>query len=109
MVHYVYILRCSDNSFYIGQTNNLQRRIKQHNGEVTGGAKYTLGRRPVILVYSETHASHSEAFTRERLLKKLNRKQKEKLVDTHPSKFCAISSFKASIPLPVLAEIKIGE
>ena len=47
---YVYVLLCSDNSFYCGITKDIERRLKQHNGVIKGGAKYTRGRRPCILI-----------------------------------------------------------
>ena len=50
--NYTYIVRCSDGSYYTGWTNNLEKRMKEHN-EGRKGAKYTRGRRPVVLVYSE--------------------------------------------------------
>jgi putative endonuclease len=43
----VYLLRCSDRSLYCGITSDIKRRMKQHNGELAGGAKYTRARRPV--------------------------------------------------------------
>jgi putative endonuclease len=74
--YFVYILECSDKSFYIGKTTNLLTRIKAHNGIISGGAKYTKGRRPVFLVYYEKMDSLSEALKREYLLKQLTRSQK---------------------------------
>ncbi|PIP15279.1 endonuclease, partial [Candidatus Roizmanbacteria bacterium CG23_combo_of_CG06-09_8_20_14_all_35_49] len=53
MSYYFYILRCSDNSLYCGQTNNLQRRINEHNFDKNKSAKYLRGKTPVKLVYSE--------------------------------------------------------
>ncbi len=75
---YVYMLRCSDKSFYTGITNNMEARLKEHN---TGtAAKYTRGRRPVTLVYRERRASRSSALRREAQIKKWRRPNKEKLV-----------------------------
>ena len=76
---YVYLLRCSDDTFYTGITNNVVRRLRQHNGELAGGAKYTRAKRPVELVWSDRCASRSEACKREAWLKKLSRGQKLKL------------------------------
>jgi len=77
-VWYVYILRCLDKSFYTGITNNLERRLKEHN---TGnGAKYTKGRKPVTLVYREKHPNQSLARQREAQIKKCGRRKKEKLI-----------------------------
>lgn len=73
---FVYILECADGTFYIGSTNNLQKRVIQHNGWKSG-AKYTKARRPVVLKYSEQVESYSLARKREAQLKRLTRKQKE--------------------------------
>jgi len=77
---YVYILECSDNTFYIGKTVDLVKRIKAHNGVGAGGAKYTSGRRPVFLVYYEIFKSQTKALQREFGLKKLSRIEKKKLI-----------------------------
>jgi putative endonuclease len=76
-MHYVYIVRCSDDTLYTGYTNDLNRRIKMHNDGQ--GAKYTKGRRPVKLVYSEKFKSKSKAMKREYEIKKFRRIEKEKL------------------------------
>jgi putative endonuclease len=76
---FVYILECSDGSFYTGITNNLERRQQQHNDGT--GSRYTRSRRPVVLRYHETCASRSEALIRECSLRLLTRKQKEELVN----------------------------
>ena len=74
---YMYVLLCSDNSFYCGITTNLERRLKQHNGEIKGGAKYTRGKRPCRIVYTKKAMNRSIASKEEYAFKKLNRKQKE--------------------------------
>ncbi|MDO8270216.1 MAG: GIY-YIG nuclease family protein [Candidatus Levybacteria bacterium] len=79
MACYVYMLKCADGTYYIGKTQDLEKRLKAHNGEISGGAKYTRGRRPVRLVYSEELNSTSEALKREFELKKLTKPQKLKL------------------------------
>jgi len=78
-MHYVYIVRCSDNTYYTGYTNNLKRRINMHNnGE---GAKYTKGRRPVELVYSKEYDSKSRAMQKEYQIKQMPREKKIKLIE----------------------------
>ena len=73
-----YILRCSDGSFYTGWTNDLAHRIAAHNaGE---GAKYTRSRRPVTLIYFEEFESKEDAMRREVQIKRLTRKEKERLI-----------------------------
>lgn len=77
-VHYVYMLRCGDGSFYTGWTTDLEARVKTHNaGE---GAKYTRSRLPVELVYFETFDNKSDALKREAAIKRLTRPQKLKLL-----------------------------
>lgn len=77
--YYVYIVKCRDNSLYTGYTNNLEKRIKEHN-ESRRGAKYTRGRRPVTLAYYERFETPNEAMSREWHIKKLTRKEKEQLI-----------------------------
>lgn len=81
--HFVYILRCADDTLYIGRTSDLQKRLKKHNGEIAGGAKYTRSRRPVSLVFFEEFRTLSESLKREYSLKQLSRKQKEELILIH--------------------------
>lgn len=77
-MHYVYILECADNTLYAGYTNDLDSRLKVHNQGK--GAKYTRGRLPVKLVYSEIMENKSEALKREYQIKQMTRKQKEELI-----------------------------
>ena len=78
MAYYVYLVECSDNTYYCGYTINLERRINEHNDSIKG-AKYTSGRRPVTLKYYEKYENLSEALKREHEIKQLPRKEKEKL------------------------------
>ena len=77
----VYILECRDDSLYCGITNNLEKRLKQHNGEIKGGAKYTRSHRPCKLVYKEESASRSEASQREAIIKKMSKDEKQDLIN----------------------------
>ncbi len=79
MSFFVYILECSDATYYTGCTNNLEKRLKEHNIS-KNGAKYTRMRRPVVLKYSEAFATLSKARKREAEIKRLSRKQKETLI-----------------------------
>ncbi|MCL6096915.1 MAG: GIY-YIG nuclease family protein [Patescibacteria group bacterium] len=79
MSYFIYILECVDKSYYTGITNNLEKRMRQHNGELKGGAVYTRNKRPVKLVHKEEYSSHLEASRREIAIKKLSRINKEKL------------------------------
>jgi putative endonuclease len=78
---YVYILRCNDKTYYTGYTTDLTRRIDQHNQGIA--SRYTRGRRPVELVYSEELSTKSLALKREIEIKKLKRPQKEKLIASY--------------------------
>ena len=76
---YVYILRCSDGTLYTGSTDDVQRRLAVHNSGK--GAKYTRGRTPVEVVYSEECEGYSAALKREYAIKQLTRQQKMELID----------------------------
>ncbi|MCL5435192.1 MAG: GIY-YIG nuclease family protein [Patescibacteria group bacterium] len=78
MSYYVYIVQCSDGSFYTGIATNLERRLRQHNGELKGGAVYTR-RAPVRLVHMEEFGTHLEAVRREVEIKGWTREKKERL------------------------------
>lgn len=78
-MNYTYILKCSDDTYYTGWTNNLEKRIDDHNSGK--GAKYTKGRRPVVLAYCEIFATRQEAMKREYEIKKLPKKDKLKLME----------------------------
>ena len=73
------MLECSDNSIYTGITNNIEKRIKMH--ESGKGAKYLRGRLPIKLLHKEVFLSRSDASKREILLKKMNHKEKRKLIN----------------------------
>lgn len=75
--HWVYLVRCADETYYAGYTTDVDRRLEEHNaGE---GAKYTRGRTPVELVYRERCSSRSAALAREHELKLLAREDKHEL------------------------------
>jgi putative endonuclease len=76
--HYVYVLRCADDTLYTGYTTDVERRVAEH--EAGEGAKYTRGRTPVEVVHTERYDSRSAATSREAALKQLSRAQKERLI-----------------------------
>lgn len=78
---HVYILECADGTLYTGVTNDLTRRVKEHNESVLG-AKYTKARRPVTLRYARPEESRSAAQKEESRIKALRREQKAELVKT---------------------------
>lgn len=83
-MNYTYILRCSDNTFYTGWTNDIEKRLKAHNDGK--GAKYTKPRRPVELVYVEEFDDKIDAMKREAAIKKLRREEKIKLIKSKERK-----------------------
>lgn len=109
--NYTYILRCKDDTFYTGWTNDLDRRLKTHNEGK--GAKYTRVRRPVALVYYEMFRTKEEAMRREWEIKQMTRRQKEELVQQNIEKqnqkmlqegeirfqFCTIEDLEAVMEL----------
>jgi len=76
---FAYILECQDGTYYTGYTNDLEKRIKEHNDNKRG-ARYTRYKRPVKLVWRKEYKQFKPAFKLEKLIKKLTRKQKELLV-----------------------------
>jgi putative endonuclease len=77
-MYFVYILECADKSLYVGCTNNLEKRLNQHNNS-KWGAHYTKIRRPVILKYKETFETLKEARQRESEIKSWKREKKLEL------------------------------
>ena len=78
LAYYVYMLRGSDGSYYVGHTNDLEQRLAAHErGAIEG---YTLSRRPVELVFSDQFSTRLEAFHRERQIKGWSRTRKEALI-----------------------------
>lgn len=76
--HYVYILKCKDNTYYTGYAKDVKQRLELHNEGK--GAKYTRGRGPHELVYSAPFPSKGDALRKEYEIKQLTRKQKESLI-----------------------------
>jgi putative endonuclease len=77
--YFVYMLKCSDETLYTGIAQDVNKRLHEHNSSPKG-AKYTRGRRPVTLVYSESCEDKSTALKREYAIKKLTRAEKEMLL-----------------------------
>lgn len=78
-MNYTYIVRCGDGTLYTGWTNCLEKRIACHNAGK--GAKYTRVRLPVELVYYEEFLTKQEAMSREAGIKKMSRKEKDRLIE----------------------------
>lgn len=77
-MHFVYIVRCADGTLYTGYARDPDARARVHNAGK--GARYTSGRRPVRVVYTEACATWGDALRRERGVKRLTRAQKEALI-----------------------------
>jgi putative endonuclease len=80
---FVYILRCNDNTYYVGVATDLTDRVKEHNSGQ--GSSFTKKRSPVKLVYSEKHENYASARKREAQLKGWRREKKEWLIYGFPS------------------------
>jgi len=78
-MYFIYILKCADKTLYTGCTNNLKKRLEQHNNSKYG-AHYTKIRRPVKLVYSETFKTLAKARRRESEIKMWKREKKLTLI-----------------------------
>ena len=76
---HTYMLRCADDTIYVGATNDLAKRLREHN-HAKSGAHYTKIRRPVVLAYSEAHRTLGKARAREAELKRLTRAEKLEMI-----------------------------
>lgn len=86
---YMYMLRCSDDSYYVGSTWDVERRLAQHNnGE---GAAYTRRRRPVVLVYVEEYGRIEDAFAREKQVQNWSRAKREALIAQDDARLSQLS------------------
>lgn len=81
MIHFVYLLRCNDNTLYCGYTIDLKRRLHEHN-HTNKGAKYVKKKLPVKIVYFEKYLNKNEALKRENAIKKFSKAKKEELVSS---------------------------
>ena len=84
---YVYIVECSDGTFYTGWTTNLARRVAAHNAG--RGSRYTRPRRPVVLKYWETQPDRAAAQRRELAIKRLSHPGKRRLVSRFEAAGCS--------------------
>lgn len=80
-MNYTYILECMDGTYYTGWTNNLEKRLKDHNDGK--GAKYTKARLPVSLIYYEEFQTKEEAMRREYAIKHMTRNEKKQLISEY--------------------------
>ena len=78
-MYYVYILKCCDGTLYCGYTNDVEKRFETHQSGK--GAKYTRGRLPLELVYTEEFETKSKAMKRECEIKKMSREKKMEIIE----------------------------
>ena len=76
---FVYLILCNDLTLYTGITCDLNRRVRQHNGDLVGGARYTRSRRPVKLIWWEAQRSRGNALQREAEIKSSTHEEKWQL------------------------------
>ena len=81
MRYWVYIVACADSTLYTGIATDVARRLAEHNGAGTKGARYTSTRRPVVAVYQVAFANRSDACKEEARIKRLSRAEKQRLID----------------------------
>ena len=86
---WMYILKCVDNSYYVGSTKDLMRRFSEH--QEGKGARYTIRRLPVELVYSEEYERVADAFYREKQVQGWRREKKEALINGSPESLPALA------------------
>jgi putative endonuclease len=91
--YWVYIIKCSDNSYYTGVTNNLQRRISEHQNGTSQDA-YTKSRRPIEVVYSALYHDINQAISHEKQIKGWSRAKKEELINNDFVKLQKLSERK---------------
>jgi putative endonuclease len=84
---FMYILECSDGTYYTGSTWNLDKRLNEHNGDL--GANYTKKRQPVKLVYFEEFDRIDDAFYREKQVQKWGRAKKQALIEGNSAELIA--------------------
>ncbi len=105
MAFWVYILRCADGSYYTGHTDNLEKRIGEHE---TGAVQscYTFKRRPLQLVFSQDCATREEALAAEQQIKGWSRKKKEAMMR---GDWAEVSRLASSSTTPVRPELVEGQ
>ena len=94
--YYVYILLCKDNSYYTGITNNIEKRIAEHNHS-PNKTSYTYSRRPVKIVFYETFQNPNDAILWEKRIKGWSRKKKKALINGDFEELKRLSNIKNRI------------
>jgi putative endonuclease len=91
--YFVYILECSDKSYYTGITNNLERRLQEHQAGISKDS-YTFSRRPIKLIYFVEFSDPNDAIAFEKRIKGWTHKKKEALINGDFEKLVILSNFK---------------
>lgn len=99
---WVYIVECSDGSYYTGSTVDLERRIWEHNQGV--GANFTKKKLPVTLVFAEESESVEVAFSREKQIQGWNRAKKRALIEGRMSELPGLARRRGRVPFDELRE-----
>ena len=89
MAFWVYMLKCADGSYYVGHTEDLERRVAEHQSGIIGG--YIRARRPVPLAYAESFPTRLEALAMERRIKGWTRAKKEALAASDWQRISALA------------------
>jgi len=97
-MYYVYIVQCSDGFYYTGVTNDIEKRVGEHNSGIVGG--FTSKRLPIRLVYSQSFQQIQDAISAEKKLKGWSRKKKEALIKGDFEALVALSKNKEGINDP---------
>jgi putative endonuclease len=88
--YFIYILECSDTSFYIGITNDIEQRLQEHQAGIDKSC-YTYNKRPLHLCYQEEFSEVEQAILREKQLKKWSRKKKQALINQDFDRLVSLS------------------
>jgi len=91
-IFYVYILKCSDSSYYIGHTDDIEKRVSEHH--VGEGSRYISRRLPIELVFLDSFSTRDEAFIMERRIKGWSRTKKEALIEKNWKKIKILAQCK---------------
>ena len=101
-LYFVYILKCSDGAYYAGYTNDLARRLEEHND--SHGSEYLKSRLPVELVYSKEYRYYKNVLIAEKRIKKMPRAQKENLISIHAREQISSSNLDVGAPVSMFPQ-----
>jgi putative endonuclease len=108
MTFWVYILRCADNSYYTGHTDDLERRLSQHHAAFFPGC-YTAKRRPLQLVFSEQFSTREEALSSEQRIKGWSRRKKEAMMRADWGEVSRLAISKSAPATPQTIQVESSQ